>query len=41
MTINEIIQQKEELQLRYARALNTVAALERKIAKPQKKIRSS
>jgi Protein of unknown function (DUF904). len=36
MTINEIIQQNEELQLRYARALNTIAALERKIAKLQK-----
>ena len=36
MTINEIIQQNEELQLRYARALNTIAALERKIAKLQR-----
>jgi hypothetical protein len=41
MTINEIIQQNEELQLRYARALNTIATLERKVAKLQKKIRSS
>jgi len=36
LTINEIIQQNEELQLRYARALNTIAVLERKIAKLQK-----
>jgi hypothetical protein len=36
MTINEVIQQNEELQLRYARALNIIAALERKVAKLQK-----
>ena len=41
MTINEIIQQNEELQPSYARALNTIATLERKVAKLQKKIRSS
>jgi FtsZ-binding cell division protein ZapB len=36
MTINEIIQQNEELQLRYARALNTITILERKLEKLQK-----
>ncbi|BDB97427.1 hypothetical protein [Saccharolobus caldissimus] len=36
MTINEIIQQNEELQIQYSKALNTIAALERKIAKLQK-----
>nr|WP_012386962.1 cell division protein ZapB [Sulfolobus islandicus]ABE99636.1 hypothetical protein [Sulfolobus islandicus]ABE99685.1 hypothetical protein [Sulfolobus islandicus] len=35
MTINEIIQQNEELQRQYAKAINTIAALERKIAKLQ------
>nr|WP_011229447.1 cell division protein ZapB [Sulfolobus sp. NOB8H2]CAA09135.1 hypothetical protein [Sulfolobus sp. NOB8H2] len=36
MTINEIIKENEELQLRYAKAINTIAALERKVAKLQK-----
>jgi len=36
MTINEIIEENRELDQRYARALNTIAALERKIAKLQK-----
>ena len=36
MTINEIIEENRELEQRYARALNTIAALERKIAKLQK-----
>jgi FtsZ-binding cell division protein ZapB len=36
MTINEIIQQNEELQLRYAKAINTITILERKLEKLQK-----
>jgi len=36
LTINEIIEENRELEQRYARALNTIAALERKIAKLQK-----
>ena len=36
MTINEIIEENRELEQRYARALNTIAALERKIAKLQR-----
>ena len=33
MTINEVIEENRELQLRYAKAINTVAALERKLQK--------
>ena len=33
MTVNEIIQQNEELQLQYSRALETIAKLERKLQK--------
>jgi predicted nuclease with TOPRIM domain len=33
MTINEIIQQNEELQIQYSKALNTITALERKLQK--------
>jgi cell division protein FtsB len=36
MTINEIIQQNEELQIQYSKALNTIAALERKVARLQR-----
>ncbi|ACP36032.1 protein of unknown function DUF904 [Sulfolobus islandicus L.S.2.15] len=36
MTVNEIIEENRELEQRYARALNTIAALEHKIAKLQK-----
>jgi len=33
MTINEIIQQNEELQIQYSKALNTIAVLEKKLKK--------
>ncbi|ACP50059.1 protein of unknown function DUF904 (plasmid) [Sulfolobus islandicus Y.N.15.51] len=33
MTINEIIEENEELQIQYSKALNTIAALERKLQK--------
>jgi len=33
MTINEIIQQNEELQLRYAKAIDTITKLQNKIAR--------
>ena len=33
MTINEIIEENEELQILYSKALNTIAALERKLQK--------
>jgi len=33
LTINEVIEENRELQLRYAKAINTVAALERKLQK--------
>jgi len=33
MTINEIIEENEELQTQYSKALNTIAALERKLQK--------
>ena len=36
MTDNEIIRRNEELELQYHKALNTIAALERKIAKLQR-----
>ncbi|WP_016732330.1 cell division protein ZapB [Saccharolobus islandicus] len=36
MTIDEIIQQNEELQRQYAKAINTIASLERKVAKLQR-----
>jgi len=36
MTINEIIEENRELELQYHKALNTIAVLERKIAKLQK-----
>jgi len=36
MTINEIIQQKEELQIQYSKALDTINILERKLEKLQK-----
>ena len=36
MTINEIIQQNEELQKQYAKAINTITILERKLEKLQK-----
>jgi len=36
MTVNEIIRRNEELELQYHKALNTIAALERKIAKLQR-----
>jgi len=36
MTTNEIIQQNQELQLRYAKAINTITILERKLEKLQK-----
>jgi FtsZ-binding cell division protein ZapB len=36
MTINEIIQQNEELQIQYSKALNTITILERKLEKLQK-----
>jgi FtsZ-binding cell division protein ZapB len=36
LTINEIIQQNEELQKQYAKAINTITILERKIEKLQK-----
>lgn len=39
MTINQVYQELEELQLQYSRALNTIAALERKVAELQKENR--
>jgi len=36
LTINEIIQQNEELQKQYAKAINTITILERKLEKLQK-----
>jgi len=36
MTINEIIEENEELQIQYSKALNTIAALERKVARLQR-----
>ena len=36
MTVSEIIRRNEELELQYHKALNTIAVLERKIAKLQK-----
>jgi predicted nuclease with TOPRIM domain len=33
LTINEIIKENEELQIQYSKALNTIAALERKLQK--------
>ena len=33
MTVNEIIQQNEELQLRYAKAIDTITKLQNKIAR--------
>ena len=33
MTINEIIEENEELQIQYSKALSTIAALERKLQK--------
>jgi cell division protein ZapB len=36
LTINEIIQQNEELQKQYAKAINTINILERKLEKLQK-----
>jgi len=36
MTVNEIIQQNEELQKQYAKAINTITILERKLEKLQK-----
>jgi len=36
MTINEIIEENRELELQYHKALNTIAALERKVAKLQR-----
>jgi len=36
MTINEIIEENRELEVQYHKALNTIAVLERKIAKLQK-----
>ncbi|WP_062088540.1 cell division protein ZapB [Sulfolobus acidocaldarius] len=36
MTINEIIQQNEELQLRYAKAIDTITKLQNKIARLEK-----
>ncbi|QXJ27095.1 Coiled-coil domain protein [Saccharolobus shibatae B12] len=36
MTINEIIEENEELQLRYSKAIDTITKLQNKIAKLQK-----
>ena len=36
MRVNEIIQQNEELQKQYAKAINTITILERKLEKLQK-----
>jgi cell division protein FtsB len=36
MTINDIIKENRELELQYHKALDTIAALERKIAKLQR-----
>jgi len=36
MTKDEIIKENEELQLRYAKAINTISILERKLEKLQK-----
>jgi len=36
LTVSEIIRRNEELELQYHKALNTIAVLERKIAKLQK-----
>jgi len=33
MTINEIIEENEELQIQYSKALNTIAVLEKKLQK--------
>jgi predicted nuclease with TOPRIM domain len=33
MTVSEIIKENEELQIQYSKALNTIAALERKLQK--------
>ncbi|ACP55386.1 cell division protein ZapB [Saccharolobus islandicus] len=36
MTVDQIIEENRELQLQYHKALNTIAALERKVAKLQR-----
>ena len=36
MTVDKIIEENEELQIQYSKALNTIAALERKIARLQR-----
>jgi len=36
MTIDEIIKENEELQLKYAKAINTISILEQKVEKLQK-----
>jgi hypothetical protein len=33
MTINEIIEENEELQIQYSKAVNVITALERKVAR--------
>ena len=40
MTINEIIQQNEELQIQYSKALSTITMLERKLERLQKENQS-
>jgi len=36
MTINEIIEENEELQIQYSKAVNVITALERKVARLQR-----